>query len=175
MKGLIAALVVILIICAAFCIPMDKEDFLRIHIRADGNSEAEQNVKYLVKDAVVEYLAPLVAACSDVAESKQIVKNNLPQIKKVVENVLKQNGFDCAVTLSVKKENFPARSYGEISLSPGVYDSLIVNLGSGKGDNWWCVIYPPLCFVGAQANGTNAVRYRSKLLEIIREYFDAGN
>ena len=67
-------------------------------------------------------------------------------------------------------EQFPDRSYNGVTLAAGVYDALIVELGSGSGNNWWCVVYPPLCFVGGESNGTNQIVYKSKLLEIIRNW-----
>lgn len=175
MKGIAIVLVIVAAAALLLCLPRQNDDFLRVHIRANGDGADEQSLKLLVKDAIVEYLAPLVARCDTVAQSKKIVAENLDNIKKVAERTLKQNGCLYAVTLELKKETFPARSYGGITLASGAYDALIVNIGSGKGQNWWCVIYPPLCFVGAEANGTNAVRYRSKLLEIINRYFGAEN
>ena len=84
--------------------------------------------------------------------------------------MLAQNGFAYTSDAQLKKEIFPTRSYDGIVFEQGEYDALVVNLGSGKGDNWWCVVYPPLCFVGGELTGGGVV-YKSKLEEIVKEFF----
>ena len=91
----------------------------------------------------------------------------LGEIERVAEEVLRQNGFAYGARARLKKEEFPTRVYDGVTLEAGVYDALILELGAGKGDNWWCVIYPPLCFTGGNAN----VVYRSKIAEIIARFF----
>ena len=141
-------------------------EYLRIHIRADSNSQQAQAVKYKVKDAVVEFLTPIIAECGDKQQAEAALKSVLPQIEKVADEVLYKNGFDYTAKAYINTENFPTRNYGDFTLEQGYYDALIVALGSGKGDNWWCVVYPPLCFTG---EGKNYV-YKSKLLQIIRDF-----
>ena len=96
-----------------------------------------------------------------------MLKENLGELKKIADGILETNGYDYKSTVKLNCEEFPTRSYGELTLEKGFYDALIVNLGSGEGDNWWCVVYPPLCFV----NGNAPYVYKSKLLEIIDEFF----
>ncbi len=143
-----------------------REAYLRVHIRADSNEEAAQAVKYKVRDEVVKFLTPVVASCENKAEAIGNIQKNLPAIEKVAESVLKKNGFSYGARAAVRREEFPTRVYEGVTLDAGVYDALILELGSGKGDNWWCVIYPPLCFTGTQ----NVV-YKSKLAEIIKKFF----
>ena len=90
--------------------------------------------------------------------------NNIEEVAR--EELIKQ-GFDYGAKANVKTENFPTRIYGQLQLQAGYYDALIVNLGSGEGDNWWCVVYPPLCFTG---EGQSYV-YKSKIKEIIDQFF----
>ena len=142
-------------------------DYLRIHIRADSNEEEAQRVKYAVRDRVVCYLTPLVSMCSSKEEAKKALQDNLKGIEETAEEVLKENGFSYGARASVREENFPTRIYEEVTLEAGVYDALILELGSGKGDNWWCVVYPPLCFQGGQGN----VVYKSRIKEIIEKFF----
>ena len=145
-----------------------KTEYLRIHIRADSNDEKDQAVKYKVKDAVVNFLTPIIADCTDKAQAERALSSNLSRIESVADSVLKSNGFDYKSTAAINNEKFPTRNYGELTLNCGYYDALIINLGSGKGDNWWCVVYPPLCFTDA---GTNYV-YKSKIYEIIKKFFN---
>lgn len=163
------ALVVLLVIIAA--VPgQSNADFLRIHIRADSNESADQNVKYQVKTAVVDYLTPYLANATSKNKAISIVKSHLKDIEKVCDSVLKDNGFSYTSHVKLCQEQFPDRTYGDVTLASGVYDALIIELGSGSGNNWWCVIYPPLCFVGGESNGTNQIIYKSKLMEIIEQW-----
>ena len=81
--------------------------------------------------------------------------------------MLARNGFDYAARAEVRTEEFPTRVYGDYTLPAGTYTALIVELGSGKGDNWWCVVYPPLCFAGSSQGN---VVYKSKIAEIIENW-----
>lgn len=147
--------------------PRTETEYLRIHIRADSNLEEDQAVKYKVKDAVVEYLTPFIAACDTKKKAEGLVKNNLSGIEEVANEVLKENGFAYKSNAKVKNERFPTRFYGTLCLETGYYDALILELGSGEGDNWWCVVYPPLCFTGDSV----AYEYRSKIKDIVDEFF----
>ena len=143
-------------------------EYLRIHIRADSNEEGAQAVKYKVRDKVVEYLTPIVAECQTKAQAMRQMQHALQDIEAVAERVLQENGFDYGAVAALERELFPTRVYGEYILPAGEYSALILRLGSGEGDNWWCVVYPPLCFVGdASAN----VIYKSKIKEIIEKFY----
>ena len=170
-KLIILFLIAVLFFGMVGCSSVDNKDCLRIHIRANSNEQIDQNVKYMVKDAVVEFLTPLLADATDKTKAKQIVVANSKQICDVANNVLKQNGLGYKSSAKVTKEIFPTRAYGDFVLEQGEYDALILNLGSGSGDNWWCVVYPPLCFVGGEQKDGCLV-YKSKLQEIIKKYFN---
>ena len=150
----------------------DKSEFLRIHIRANSNSDIDQRVKYAVKSEIVDFLTPLLAQATTKDLAIEIINNNIAGIEETANTVLEDNGFSYKSSASIKKENFPTRQYDDVVLESGVYDALIVNLGTGEGNNWWCVVYPPLCFVGGQDDGSNQIQYRSKILEIIKKFFD---
>lgn len=146
-----------------------NQSYLRIHIRANSNSEKDQDIKYLIKDKLVEFITPLVAS----SKSKQDVENKLKcqenQIEDFIDRILKEEGFEYGSEMKINTEYFPTRTYDDVTLEADYYDALIINLGSGSGDNWWCVVYPPLCFTN-QNNMQNVV-YKSKLVEIIRKFF----
>ena len=142
-------------------------DYLRIHVRANSNDQIDQNVKYIVKDEDVRFITPYAAQCTDKQKAMEVIGGILPEIEKVCDRVLKQQGFDYTSRASIRAEEFPTRVYGELTLEKGIYDALIIELGSGKGDNWWCVVYPPLCFT----SGTASVQYRSAILDIINKFF----
>ncbi len=144
-------------------------EYLRIHIRADSNDEEAQKVKYEVRNALINYLTPIVAECHTREEAVEKMQQNTLGIEAVADNVLQKAGFSYQSKAQLKVESFPTRSYGALTLPAGEYLALIIQLGAGAGDNWWCVIYPPLCFVGNVNDGKNFV-YKSKILEIIRSF-----
>ena len=148
---------------------LNTSDFLRIHIRANSNSEEDQAIKYAIKNNIVDALTPLIAESESKDDAINIISNNLNLIETVANNFLAQSGFNYSSKASINSEYFPLRQYDDYVLDSGLYDALILNLGTGLGDNWWCVVYPPLCFVN-ESSGTNIV-YRSKILEIIKNFF----
>lgn len=143
---------------------LSEREFLRIHIRADSNESGAQAVKYRVRDKVVEYLVPILAECASKEAAVEKLRRHLPKIAAVASGVLAEQGFDYGATAAIEQEHFPTRIYADYVLPSGEYTALILRLGRGEGDNWWCVAYPPLCFVNANVD----VQYKSKLLEIIR-------
>ncbi|MBQ3115962.1 MAG: stage II sporulation protein R [Clostridia bacterium] len=164
----IVAIIILSII--GITLPQEKvnEEYLRIHIRADSNLENAQAVKYKVKDNVVQYLTPFIAECDTKQKAENMLISHLENIKKVCDDTLKQNGFSYTASVKVKTEEFPTRVYGDLELEKGFYQALIIELGSGEGDNWWCVVYPPLCFVG---EGEGYV-YKSKIKQIIDGFYN---
>lgn len=177
MKKIVLCCVALLVLLAVILAVPQKSnaDFLRIHIRADSNGDADQQVKYKVKTAVVDYLTPYLAQANTKNKAMEIVRSQLKNIEAVCDKTLADNGFNYHSKAKLCEEQFPDRSYNGITLPSGVYDALIVELGSGSGNNWWCVVYPPLCFVGGESNGTNQIIYKSKLMEIINKWKSAQN
>jgi len=150
---------------------LTKEVF-RIHIRANSNTEYDQLVKYKVKVAVSEFITPLLVGATTKENAISIIKNNLQQITKVANNVLEKNGFCYDAKSKIAVEKFPTRDYNGITFSEGNYDALLIELGDAKGDNWWCVVYPPLCFIEGYDVGSKGIFYQSKLKEIVEKFFN---
>lgn len=176
-KILISLIGVILVFAVCLCLPKvntqqnEENSYLRVHIRANSNEVYDQSVKMKVKTAVVDYLTPKLTNGKTFNDAYNILNSNLNNIEKVCDDVLSDNGYLYKSKAYLNDEYFPTRSYGELTLENGFYDALIIELGSGKGDNWWCVVYPPLCFIGAEGNNSNNIVYKSKLLEIIENFF----
>jgi stage II sporulation protein R len=147
-------------------------DYLRIHIRANSNSEIDQDIKYKVKEEIVNALSPILAGITTKQAAISAINKNIPLIEETANRALQANGFEYKSYASIARENFPERIYDGVTVAAGVYDALIINLGSGAGDNWWCVIYPPLCFTENTINGDEGVIYKSKIKEIIQKYFN---
>jgi len=148
-------------------------EFLRIHIRANSNAENDQNIKYLVKQYVVEKLNPLFENVKSKKQAIETLCENLAFIESLANEVLTENGFDYTAFASVKSELFPTRAYAtsdkNVTLPEGVYDALIIDLGKAMGDNWFCCIYPPLCFLENNLGGNETVNYRFKILDLFKK------
>lgn len=143
---------------------------VRIHIRANSNSEIDQGVKLLVRDKITEYLSDVLCGCASKNEALSVIQKHGSRLKQIADLTLKSNGFAYKSAVSVKKEQFPDKTYGEHFFPSGVYDALIIELGSGEGDNWWCVAFPPLCFVPDGDGET--VAYKSWVKEQLDKIFD---
>ena len=146
----------------------NEKDFLRLHVRANSNSTVDQDVKYLVKQEIVNELTPIFVGVTSRVMAMEVLEENMPRIEAIANGVLVNNGLTYTAKVAIKTETFPTRTYNNVTLPDGIYDALIINLGEGKGDNWWCVVYPPLCFLENNIGGSEGVKYRSKLLDIIK-------
>lgn len=142
-----------------------KQEYIRIHVRANSNLTIDQNVKYEIKDEIVSYLIPYISSAKTREDFVNIINDNLDEMENIAENILSLRGFDYGANVKFCQEEFPTRSYDGVVLESGIYDSLIVELGSAEGDNWWCVVYPPLCFV---SNNSQDILYKSRILEILK-------
>lgn len=119
----------------------------RLHVIANSNSEEDQNLKYKVRDKLIEYMNSMLSSTSTKKDAIDIANSHLDEFKQVALNTIKDEGFDYDVNVSVGNFEFPTKDYGDISLPAGYYDALKVEIGQAKGKNWWCVMFPPLCFV----------------------------
>ncbi len=126
------------------------EQPFRLHIIANSDSAQDQAVKLMVRDAVVEYLTPLLADVQERAEAEQIITENLPQLEALATAITTDYGYAAAGEIGTF--DFPAKRYGQTVLPAGEYQALRLVLGAGAGHNWWCVLFPPLCFVDECAN-----------------------
>lgn len=171
-KICIIVFLLILIIVGSLILPNGQEyDYLRLHIRANSNLAIDQNVKYEIKEKIVEYLTPLFSDVKSKSEAIKIVENCSVDIKYICDNLLREKGFKYNCKVKIENEYFPTRSYQNTTLESGFYDAVIIELGEAQGDNWWCVMYPPLCFVNNFENN-NQIKYKSKVLEWINSFFD---
>jgi stage II sporulation protein R len=168
-KKLMSFLMIILFVGLCVGCGEKTNSVVRIHIRANSNSEEDQSIKLLVRDSIINCITPMIAECESSDDVKYMLSCNIDLIESIADNVLSNNGFDYHSDASINYEYFPSRSYDGEVFPADYYDALIVELGTGKGDNWWCVAYPPLCFVGDDV-GTNCVKYKSKLLELINDF-----
>lgn len=167
----IVVLILLLIIGASFLPTAEVEyDYLRLHIRANSNSEIDQNIKYEIKDELVEFLTPYFCNVTSKNEAIEIVNNLKEKMSEICVEVLRKNGFNYSANVKINNEYFPTRTYSNTTLESGYYDAVIVELGSAEGDNWWCVMYPPLCFITREIQ--TEITFKSKIVEWFKSLFN---
>jgi len=124
-----------------------KDTLIRFHVIANSDKDEDQNLKLKVKNQVIDYLYPYLNASESLEQSRKIIKDRMDEVKKLAEQVIKDNNYKYGVKVELSRENFPEKSYGKITLPQGNYEAFRIIIGSGQGKNWWCVMFPPLCFV----------------------------
>ncbi|QDR80397.1 stage II sporulation protein R [Sporomusa termitida] len=124
-----------------------RGDYVRLHILANSDSIKDQRLKLKVRDAVITYLTPYVKDVSDVREANTIIANHQANIIMVAKKVVGENGANYPVAVQMGTFAFPVRSYGSLVLPAGEYQAVRILLGQAAGQNWWCVLFPPLCFI----------------------------
>jgi stage II sporulation protein R len=125
------------------------EEIIRFHVRANSDSDSDQQLKLQVKDAVVTYLSPLLTDSQSTEESRRILSDHIEDITEVAKDTLRDLGSDDEVSVYFEKSYFPMKIYGDMTFPPGEYEAFRIDIGEACGKNWWCVLYPPLCFVDA--------------------------
>jgi len=128
-----------------------SQGLIRFHVVAASDSEEDQSVKLKVRDAVMSSIQDDLERISDISEAKKYLEDNLPKIENIVCRTLEENGFPTKASVQFCREAFPIRHYDTFSLPAGVYDSLRIVIGQGKGKNWWCVAFPSLCIPATSA------------------------
>ncbi|MDR3207283.1 MAG: stage II sporulation protein R [Oscillospiraceae bacterium] len=127
-----------------------SDSLVRLHVVAQSDDPADQRVKLAVRDRVLAYLTPLLAETKTPDEAKNIIAQNLPEVEALSVQVLRENGFDLSARAGLEHAAFPTKTYNGFALPAGDYDALRVVIGEGRGQNWWCVVFPPLCMTAAE-------------------------
>ncbi len=133
---------------------VDTSSLIRIHVLANSNTEADQTLKLQVKDSVVRTLEPLLKNSASLEESRRIIQSSLPQIEAAALKTIQQNGYSYSVSMRYGRFDFPVKYYGSFSLPAGNYEALQILIGEGQGRNWWCVLFPPLCFTDSNVSSS---------------------
>ena len=119
----------------------------RLHVIANSDNESDQSLKYKVRDNVLSYMNDLCSNIKTKEEAIEIVKAHQNEFYKIAKQTIIDNGYDYDVNTKIGFFDFPTKQYGDISFPAGSYDALRIEIGEAKGQNWWCVMFPPLCFV----------------------------
>ena len=140
---------------------------IRFHIRANSDTTKDQEEKMQVKKEVIAYLQPIMAKATNISEGRQLLLKHQNEIKEKAEEVLKTTS-NRKVTIYLTKEKFPTKSYGDMTFPPGEYEALRIDIGEAKGHNWWCVMYPSLCFLD-ETHGIVPDESKEKLQNVLTE------
>ena len=146
--GLITAILFSIFGFSANCAEV-RDNVIRLHIVANSDSEADQQIKLLVRDALLESGSEMFSGTVKLDDAQKTLETEKDLIISVAKNVLRENGFEYDVSVSMEKEYFATRAYENFTMPAGEYLALKVIIGNGEGKNWWCVMFPPLCLPAA--------------------------
>lgn len=175
----------VFVLCVAVCniLPVHGEEkiyesVVRLHVLANSDSEDDQALKLKVRDAILSYVSPRVIDSASREEAIEILNGELEEIKKAATKVVADEGYDYSVEVTLTLEDYPTRNYESMSFPSGEYVSLRVMIGEAEGQNWWCVLFPPLCLSAASERAENeeafiAVGLNSDQYKIITETDEA--
>ena len=152
----------IFVLCATVCdvLPIHGEEkiygsVVRLHVLANSDSEEDQTLKLKVRDGVLSYVSPLVADCESREEAIEILDREAESIRTVAADVIAREGYSYSADVTLTVEDYPTRNYESMSFPSGAYVSLRVMIGEARGQNWWCVLFPPLCLGAASESLEN--------------------
>lgn len=133
-----------------------SDSVFRLHIIANSDSKEDQDLKLLVRDNVLKYMKEISTDVSSKEEIISLMEEHLDNFKSIAISTIRENGFDYDVNLRIGKFDFPTKTYGDISLPSGMYDALRIEIGDAIGQNWWCVMFPTLCFVDVSSGSLDS-------------------
>lgn len=149
---------------------------IRLRIVANSNSTVDQSVKLVLKDRVNEYIYRKLDGINNYQRAREIVYDSKEELGTIVDDTLSDFGIENTYYVDYGITYFPAKAYGDYVYPAGNYEALYIEIGEGLGDNWWCVLFPPLCLVdvGVTDNGSNEVEYRFLIFDYIKKLFMKG-
>ena len=145
-----------------------SENIFRLHVIANSNRSEDQNLKYLVRDELINYMNSISSNISSKQEAINLIEKNKNVFYKIAKQVISDNGFNYDIDIEIGNFSFPTKTYGDISLPAGFYDALRIKIGNAAGQNWWCVMFPTLCFVDLE-NGVVPEDSKSNLQDNLKE------
>ena len=147
------------------------KESLRVRVIANSNSKYDQDIKKGVKDILEKDLYSYLKDSKNISEARNIVVNNLGDIDKKIENYLEKEEYKLPYEVDYGYHYFPKKEYRGISYDEGMYESLLVTLGNGEGDNWWCVMFPPFCLIESNESIGSDIEYRWYIKDLLNKYF----
>ena len=146
------------------------DEAIRFRVIAESNSSEDQITKTLIKEVLEEDLTSLLSESDSIEETREILKENQNHFENLIEITLLTNKINTTYKVNFGLNYFPNKNYKGVIYEEGYYESLVVTLGNGNGDNWWCVLFPPLCLMEGEVTNKDDVEYKSFVKEMIDEY-----
>lgn len=146
------------------------DEAIRFRVIAESNSSEDQITKTLIKEVLEEDLTSLLSESDSIEETREILKENQNHFENLIERTLLTNKINTTYKVNFGLNYFPNKNYKGVIYEEGYYESLVVTLGNGNGDNWWCVLFPPLCLMEGEVTNKDDVEYKSFVKEMIDEY-----
>ena len=147
------------------------EDAIRIRVIANSDSEYDQEIKLKVKETLEYDMYNILKNTNDLEEARELIKNNLDSVEQNIDKTLQEEDYKLPFVVNFGLNYFPKKEFKGITYDEGYYESVVVTLGKGLGDNWWCVLFPPLCMLEAEETETTDVEYTTMVKSIIDKYF----
>lgn len=147
------------------------DESIRIRVIANSNNPKDQLIKRVVKNKVESDVTDLLIDATSIDDARRILNNNIENINENILDVLEKNNYSTSFHISFGYNYFPQKKYKGVIYNEGYYESLVITLGSGEGNNWWCVLFPPLCLMEVDENNLEEIEYKSFIKEIIDKYF----
>ena len=144
---------------------------IRIRVIANSNSEEDQELKKKVRKSIQKELGEMLKDAKNIDEVRSILSSNLKDVNYTVEKTLKANNSNSTFDVNYGNNYFPKKVYKGINYDEGYYESVVIKLGESKGDNWWCVLFPPLCLMEEDEENIEEIEYKSFIKEVIEKYF----
>ncbi|MGL4730726.1 MAG: stage II sporulation protein R [Clostridium sp.] len=146
-----------------------SEKLIRFHVIANSDSEGDQAVKLKVRDSVLKYISPKLKDSKSLEESRKILRKEDEKILDIAKETLEENGYNYDVESTLSQEYFPVKTYGNITLPQGEYEAYRILIGEGSGQNWWCVMFPPLCFVDVEKGNIAYKETEKEMKEVLND------
>ena len=144
---------------------------IRIRVLANSNNVIDQNIKKEVSNYVSKYMYVKLKDVKDVGEANTIINDSISDLNDKIKDIFNKNNYDMNYSINFGDNYFPDKSYKGILYKKGNYKSLVISIGNAEGDNWWCVLFPPLCLLEADELDTGEVEYKTIISEMIEKYF----
>ena len=143
-----------------------KDKLIRFHVIANSDTDEDQNLKLKVRDKVVEALSEKLSNVNSLEEAENVLKENIDYVNEIAKEVIEENNYTYEVNTMLSYENFPDKVYGDYVFPQGNYEAFRVIIGEGKGQNWWCVMFPSLCFVDESKNEVDSSELKDEIENI---------
>jgi len=146
-----------------------SNNLIRFHVIANSDNVSDQALKLQIRDKVLQYISPKLNNSKSIEESRKILDIENENILNIAKEVINENGYSYDVESTLSKEYFPVKTYGNITLPQGKYEAYRIVIGSGEGQNWWCVMFPPLCFVDVTKGSIAYEETEKQMKEVLNE------